>query len=162
MIAVLVASLLGVTGPSTDIEDAMESCIVVRGNPLYQGLGWSHFVELVNVCDVDFLCRVSTTIDPTPVHEVELAPGQTQLVRTRQGAPSPIFEPIVSCSRPTWGPPARQERGEGRNGGLGHAASRRWGDEVFLRRAQGGGWCSVAKSRSRIALGIRPSWANQR
>lgn len=103
MNASLLALLLGLVGPSMDIEDVMESCVVVRANPLYQGLGWSHFVELANVCDVDFVCRVSTTVDPTPVHEVELSPGEMQLIRTRQGSPSPLFEPIVTCFRPAWG-----------------------------------------------------------
>jgi hypothetical protein len=72
-------------------------CFSARASPVYQGVGWTHFVDVVNDCADSIACDVATTVDPQPVHAIRVAPGEIARVRTRYGSVTWAFEPIVEC-----------------------------------------------------------------
>lgn len=77
-------------------EPALD-CVRARAVPIYEGLGWSHYVEVSNLCDVRVDCLVGSDVDPEPRYRVVLDTGDSELVRTRYGSPTSIYTPIVSC-----------------------------------------------------------------
>lgn len=72
-------------------------CFAAQASPLYQGFGWTHFVEVFNACAVEITCEVATTVDPSPAYLVTVPPGEAMSVRTRYGSNTPVFDPIVTC-----------------------------------------------------------------
>jgi hypothetical protein len=82
---------------STPSPETIEACHEARGTAIYEGLGWTHYVEIFNACDVALLCSVATDIDPEPRYDVIVDPNQTGVVRIRWGSPAPYFSPSVSC-----------------------------------------------------------------
>lgn len=88
--ALLVAIAAAVAAPPDD-------CVVAVATPIYQGVGWSHFVDVADECDLAVTCEVGTTVDPEPTYTVHLAPGETIRVRTRYGSPTWVFDPLVTC-----------------------------------------------------------------
>lgn len=83
--------------PASATAANQPTCYRYRAAPLYQGLGWSHVVEVTNDCDRPLRCAVSTDVDPDPRHVAVLRPGQTLGFRTRVGSPSREYRPIVEC-----------------------------------------------------------------
>lgn len=88
--ALLVAIAAALAAPPDD-------CVVAVATPIYQGVGWTHFVDVADECDLAVICEVGTTVDPEPTYTVHLAPGETIRVRTRYGSPTWVFDPLVTC-----------------------------------------------------------------
>lgn len=87
---------------ATPAQDATEPapapCFHAWATPIYQGVGWTHFVDVANDCPVEIACEVSTTVDPSPTYPIRVAPGEIVRVRTRYGTFTPEFDAIVQCS----------------------------------------------------------------
>jgi hypothetical protein len=92
VIATLLATCLAVAEP------APSPCFRAWATPIYQGVGWTHFVDVANDCPVEIACEVATTVDPSPTYATRVAPGEVVRVRTRYGSVTPEFDAIVRCS----------------------------------------------------------------
>lgn len=79
-------------------EPQSSDCHVARPTPIYEGLGWSHYVEITNLCDIPVQCIVATNVDPLPEYDVVVGPRESERIRTRYGSASPIYSPVVSCT----------------------------------------------------------------
>jgi hypothetical protein len=90
----LVIALLLFVGDQTPNPAA---CITAHGDVVYGALGWDHYVSLVNACDQEFSCRVSTDVNPTPI-DVVVPALQTVSILTFRGSPARVFTPYVTCS----------------------------------------------------------------
>jgi hypothetical protein len=77
--------------------DASSDCHEVRATAVYEGVGWSHYVQIANLCDVPIACTVATDIDPEPRYDVFIDANDLGVIRTRYGSPSPLYTPLVSC-----------------------------------------------------------------
>lgn len=76
-------------------------CFRAWATPIYQGVGWSHFVDVANDCEVEIACEVATTVDPAPTYPVRIPAGEIVRVRTRYGSFTSQYEPIVECTPST-------------------------------------------------------------
>jgi hypothetical protein len=94
---------------STLMAPEADDCYEVRALAMYEGVGWTHYVEIVNTCDVGLACSVATDIDPEPRYDVVVEAQQTGIVRIRWGSPAPYVSPIVSCEPLEPPPPAGGE-----------------------------------------------------
>ena len=78
--------------------DEGSGCGHVRATSINEGVGWSHYVEITNVCDVPIECLVATDVDPWPEYFVVVPSRDTERVRTRFGSAFAVYTPIVSCT----------------------------------------------------------------
>jgi hypothetical protein len=99
VIATLLASwLAGVSALlGTTTEPAPPPCFSAWATPIYQGVGWTHFVDVANDCPVEIACEVATTVDPSPMYPTRVLPAEVVRVRTRYGSVTPEFDAIVRC-----------------------------------------------------------------
>lgn len=79
--------------PPLDPED----CVEARAAPYYQGFGWTHYVEVLNLCDAPLQCLVATSVDPEPTYELVVPAYETETIRTRYGSNTWVYSPIVTC-----------------------------------------------------------------
>jgi hypothetical protein len=88
-----------VSGRMLDAEPPQDEtdCVRVQATPIYQGYGWTHFVDVRNDCRKAITCDVATDIDPEPKYRVQLQPTEATRVRTRVGSNTREFRPIVEC-----------------------------------------------------------------
>jgi len=71
-------------------------CVGVSAQVIYRAYGYDHIVHLVNHCDGDAACDVSTDVNPEVTHV--LVPVNTSVdVLTFRGSPARVFTPRVSC-----------------------------------------------------------------
>lgn len=91
----LFVGILGLAGPADDQSEA--ECVAAAARPTYEGLGWVHYVDIVNACTFEVQCEVSTSVDPSPTYTVVLRPDEAVRVRTRAGSPTFVYQPIVRC-----------------------------------------------------------------
>ena len=92
------ALALGSVRVALSAEPVEATCVEARATPLYQGVGWTHFVDVDNACDRPVACSVATTVDPEPTYRIELRPTESTRVRTRYGSNTPVFGALVRCS----------------------------------------------------------------
>jgi len=77
--------------------DAVGTCIRVRAEARYRGLGYNHIVHVADVCAADADCDVSTDVNPQPTHV--LIAGKSEIeVTTFLGSPARVFIPKVECT----------------------------------------------------------------
>jgi hypothetical protein len=77
--------------------EAEPPCFRASAVPQYIGVGWTHFVDVANDCEVPIECEVSTTVDPSPTIPVVVQVADTVRVRTRYGSNTWVFRPVVRC-----------------------------------------------------------------
>jgi len=76
--------------------DTIATCIKVRGEARYLGLGYNHIVHVANICAQDAECEVSTDVNPQPA-QVTVSGHDEVEVNTFLGSPSRVFTPKVDC-----------------------------------------------------------------
>src|SRR5689334_6794831 len=67
---------------------AADDCTVVSANAPYQGMGYTHVVEVKNNCAKPVTCEVWTDVDPQPHYTLQVSPGESASVATRKGSPA--------------------------------------------------------------------------
>jgi hypothetical protein len=72
------------------------SCVGVSSQALYRNYGYDHVVHLVNRCNDDAVCEVSTDVNPEPSHATVPAKGEVDVL-TFRGSPARTFTPRVKC-----------------------------------------------------------------
>jgi hypothetical protein len=87
----LAASALADPPPSAAV-----TCVDVKTDAPYAGLGYDHLVLLTSNCKKPVTCSVKTNVNPK-VQRVTLAPGEKQTVVTWRGSPAYAFTPDVTC-----------------------------------------------------------------
>ena len=83
------------TAPEAEPEEL--TCFGAWARPIYQGLGWTHFVDVFNACGFALTCQVATTVDVAPI-AVSIPDGLLVRVRVRYGSNTPEYAPLVSCT----------------------------------------------------------------
>lgn len=81
--------------PDTSSADS-RVCIAYWGEARYV-VGYNHIVHIVNGCDRDATCDVSTDVNPN-VQTVAVPRGTHVAVTTFLGAPTSRFVPRVECA----------------------------------------------------------------
>jgi hypothetical protein len=82
--------------PSKAAPPAAATCVDVRGEARYAGLGYDHLVHLTSRCTQRVACNVKSNVNPE-AQGVELAPSESTTVVTWRGSPAREFVPIASC-----------------------------------------------------------------
>ena len=72
------------------------SCIETRAEARWVGLGYNHFVWVLNHCDRTAICDVSTSVNPEP-QKVTVPPAQVVGVVTFLGSPASAFTARAEC-----------------------------------------------------------------
>jgi hypothetical protein len=80
--------------------DSAATCIKVRPEARYRGLGYNHIVHVADVCASAAECDVSTDVSPEPTHVSVPAGGEVE-VNTFMGSPARVFVPKVECKMAT-------------------------------------------------------------
>jgi hypothetical protein len=78
-------------------HDSPGTCIKVRPEARYLGLGYNHIVHVADVCASAAECDVSTDVNPTPQH-LSVPAGSEVEVNTFLGSPARVFVPKVVCT----------------------------------------------------------------
>ena len=76
---------------------AADDCTAVTPLAPYQGMGYTHLVEIKNNCAKPVTCEVWTDVDPQPRYTLKANPGETASVATRKGSPAREFKAQKSC-----------------------------------------------------------------
>jgi hypothetical protein len=76
---------------------AADDCTVATASAPYQGMGYTHMVELKNNCAKPVTCEVWTNVDPQPRYTLQVKPGESASVATRKGSPAREFKAQKSC-----------------------------------------------------------------
>jgi hypothetical protein len=96
----LVACASGVLGGASAWAvqpETPDACYGVRAVAIYEGFGWTHYVDVDNGCERRIACDVATSVDPLPTHGIVVAAGETRRVRVRVGSNTWEFEGRVFC-----------------------------------------------------------------
>ncbi|MEZ4288390.1 MAG: hypothetical protein R3A47_09655 [Polyangiales bacterium] len=101
-VAVLFLSTLALVPFSLNSTASAENaqgpdCLTVTTSAPYGALAYRHVVTLKNDCDEDLACKVSTNVDPEPVHRVVVKKKTVKDVVTRSNSPAREFQPNVQC-----------------------------------------------------------------
>jgi hypothetical protein len=88
-------SLVATTRASAT-PDTSATCIKVKAEARYLGLGYNHIVHVADVCASSAECDVSTDVNPQPQH-VSVPAGGAIEVNTFMGSPARVFVPKVVC-----------------------------------------------------------------
>ncbi|MDQ3034027.1 MAG: hypothetical protein M3Y87_16550 [Myxococcota bacterium] len=81
---------------SHEAAGARPACVQARGEARMQAYGWDHIVSITNGCAAAITCRVTTSVNPTPV-TVRLAPAQSTDTLMWRGSPASAFLANVDC-----------------------------------------------------------------
>jgi hypothetical protein len=97
VLTAFLASLAGLA--RADEPPSRPDCVAVNREIRTLGYGYNHIVVVTNRCDQAVICQVSTDVDPTPEHTVNVARGAVERVTVRVGSPASPFEPRARCER---------------------------------------------------------------
>jgi hypothetical protein len=99
LIGAFIAAVVPETIGPTPVAPPQEvACFTARAVPIYEGLGWTHFVDVANGCATAIMCEVATDVDPFPSHSVMIPTRETRRVRTRVLSSTNRFLPLVRCT----------------------------------------------------------------
>ena len=98
--AILLLSLAGLIyglspSPAVAADDKQQPCIYYWGEARYV-IGYDHIVHVVNKCEVEANCTLTTNVNPQPeVFSVE--PGEHKVITTWRGSPAASFAITLDC-----------------------------------------------------------------
>lgn len=96
------SALLGTVALATVVDAAFAqprqtpACIQFWPEVRYQNYAYDHIVHLLNACETQAICLVSSDIVPTPV-KVVVPNGEETAVLILRGSPAREFTPHVEC-----------------------------------------------------------------
>ncbi len=71
-------------------------CVAISAQVIYRAYGYDHIVHLVNRCENDSICDVSTNVNPEPTRVT--VPAKSAIdVLTFRGSPARVFTPRATC-----------------------------------------------------------------
>ncbi len=79
-----------------DKDNDTVSCVNVKAEARYSGVGYNHLVHLDNQCTFAAQCEVSTNVNKDP-QTVNVPSKEKRTVLTWRGSPAREFTPYVVC-----------------------------------------------------------------
>ena len=92
----LLACWPGLQAKSGAVSGTAAGCVHWKAEARPEGMGFRHYVQLDNRCDVAMCCEVTTSVNNNPI-TVDIPAHSSRTITTSTDSPSSEFETHVRC-----------------------------------------------------------------